>query len=41
MSEDERIGLSEPYLAGNASQYLEECLTTNFVSSVGPFVDRL
>ena len=40
MSEDERIGLSEPYLAGNASSYLEECLTTNFVSSVGPFVDR-
>jgi dTDP-4-amino-4,6-dideoxygalactose transaminase len=40
MSEDERIGLSEPYLAGNARAYLEECLTTNFVSSVGPFVDR-
>ncbi|HEY5452587.1 MAG TPA: DegT/DnrJ/EryC1/StrS family aminotransferase [Polyangia bacterium] len=40
MSEDDRIGLSEPYLAGNARAYLEECLTTNFVSSVGPFVDR-
>src|SRR5262245_51282241 len=40
MSEDDRIGLSEPYLAGNAGRYLEECLTTNFVSSVGPFVDR-
>jgi dTDP-4-amino-4,6-dideoxygalactose transaminase len=40
MSEDDRIGLSEPHLAGNVRAYLEECLTTNFVSSVGPFVDR-
>ena len=40
MSEDDRIGLSEPHLGGNARAYLEECLTTNFVSSVGPFVDR-
>ncbi len=35
-----RIGLSEPHLAGNEQRYLTECLTTNFVSSVGPFVDR-
>lgn len=40
MSERSRIALSEPYLVGNARAYLEECLTTNFVSSVGPFVDR-
>lgn len=37
---DERIPLSEPNLAGNTRQYLEECVRTNFVSSVGPFVDR-
>jgi dTDP-4-amino-4,6-dideoxygalactose transaminase len=37
---DARIPLSEPYLVGNASAYLDECLRTNFVSSVGPFVDR-
>ncbi len=36
----ERIPLSEPYLAGNARRYLEECIDTNFVSSVGPFVER-
>lgn len=36
----ERIPLSEPHLVGNASAYLEECVRTNFVSSVGPFVDR-
>jgi dTDP-4-amino-4,6-dideoxygalactose transaminase len=35
------IPLAEPYLAGNEAAYLEECLQTNYVSSVGPFVDRL
>jgi dTDP-4-amino-4,6-dideoxygalactose transaminase len=40
MSNGFRIALSEPHLAGNARTYLEECLKTNFVSSVGPFVDR-
>jgi aminotransferase in exopolysaccharide biosynthesis len=35
-----RIALSEPLLAGNERRYLDECITTNFVSSVGPFVDR-
>jgi dTDP-4-amino-4,6-dideoxygalactose transaminase len=37
---DERIPLAEPTIVGNASRYLEECLATNFVSSVGPFVGR-
>jgi dTDP-4-amino-4,6-dideoxygalactose transaminase len=40
MPETRRIPLSEPYLAGNVRTYLEECIATNFVSSVGPFVDR-
>src|SRR5262249_43724305 len=35
-----RIALSEPCLDGNTRAYLDECITTNFVSSVGPFVDR-
>ncbi|MFH1475245.1 MAG: DegT/DnrJ/EryC1/StrS family aminotransferase [Chloroflexota bacterium] len=35
-----RIPLAEPTLGGNAERYLRECLATNFVSSVGPFVDR-
>jgi dTDP-4-amino-4,6-dideoxygalactose transaminase len=35
-----RIPLCEPHLAGNALRYLEECVATNFVSSVGPFVER-
>lgn len=34
------IPLSVPYLAGNEAKYLQECVTTNWVSSVGPFVDR-
>jgi dTDP-4-amino-4,6-dideoxygalactose transaminase len=34
------IPLCVPVLRGNESRYLNECLTTNFVSSVGPFVDR-
>ena len=34
------IPLAIPNLAGRESQYLQECVSTNFVSSVGPFVDR-
>jgi len=37
---DGRIPLAEPSIGGNAAAYLQECLATNFVSSVGPFVDR-
>src|SRR5262249_21261702 len=40
MSDVIPIPLSEPFLAGNARSYLEECLTTNQVSSIGPFVER-
>ena len=34
------IPLAEPCLEGNGRAYVEECFATNFVSSVGPFVDR-
>jgi dTDP-4-amino-4,6-dideoxygalactose transaminase len=34
------IPLCVPVLNGNEKRYLDECLATNFVSSVGPFVDR-
>jgi len=34
------IPLSVPQLTGNLRQYLEECIETNYVSSVGPFVSR-
>jgi dTDP-4-amino-4,6-dideoxygalactose transaminase len=37
---DGRIPLCEPCIGGNASRYIQECLETNFVSSVGPFVNR-
>ena len=37
---ERRIPLAEPSIGGNAAAYLEECLATNFVSSVGPFVER-
>lgn len=39
-SSEGRIALAEPTIGGNAARYLEECLRTNFVSSVGPFVSR-
>ena len=32
--------LSVPIFAGNEKKYLEECIDTTFVSSVGKFVDR-
>jgi dTDP-4-amino-4,6-dideoxygalactose transaminase len=35
-----RVPLAEPTLGGNASRYLAECLASNYVSSVGPFVGR-
>lgn len=34
------IPLAIPNLVGNEAKYLKECVDTNFVSSVGPFVDR-
>lgn len=34
------IPLCVPEIRGNEWTYLKECLDTNFVSSVGPFVDR-
>ena len=37
---DDRIPLSIPSIGGNAAAYLQACLDTNFVSSVGPFVER-
>lgn len=41
MSTPERvIPNAVPHLAGNEWKYLKECLDTNWVSSVGPFVDR-
>ena len=36
----ERIPNAVPRLGGNEWKYLKECLDTNWVSSVGPFVDR-
>lgn len=34
------VPLSVPVFAGNEKKYLEECVDTTFVSSVGKFVDR-
>lgn len=34
------IPLAEPAIGGNARRYLGECLSTNYVSSIGPFVHR-
>jgi dTDP-4-amino-4,6-dideoxygalactose transaminase len=39
-SSEDRIPLSVPSIGGNAAAYLQECLDTNFVSSVGQFVER-
>jgi perosamine synthetase len=34
------VPLSVPEIGGNEWKYVKECLDTNWVSSVGPFVDR-
>lgn len=38
--QEKRIPLAVPCIGGRASEYLGQCLATNFVSSVGPFVSR-
>jgi len=37
---NERIPLHAPLFVGNESAYLQDCLSSTFVSSVGPYVDR-
>ena len=37
---DRQIPLSVPNLSGNERRYLDECVQSTFVSSVGPFVTR-
>lgn len=37
---EEFIPLHEPYFSGNEKAYLNECIDTTFVSSVGKFVDK-
>ena len=39
-AEGKRLALAEPNLSGNEAAYLQECIASGFVSSVGPFVDR-
>ncbi|OGV35335.1 MAG: hypothetical protein A2020_06340 [Lentisphaerae bacterium GWF2_45_14] len=34
------IPLSVPYLTGNEKKYVDECINTNWISSVGHFVDE-
>lgn len=34
------IPLAEPTLDGNEARYVQECIESGYVSSVGPFVDR-
>jgi dTDP-4-amino-4,6-dideoxygalactose transaminase len=38
--ENEFIPLHAPNFRGNEKKYLNECIDSTFVSSVGPFVDR-
>lgn len=37
---DEFIPLHQPFFGGNEKKYLEECIDSTFVSSVGPFVNK-
>jgi dTDP-4-amino-4,6-dideoxygalactose transaminase len=34
------LALAEPMIGGNAAAYVQECIETNYVSSLGPFVTR-
>src|SRR5687768_15491041 len=35
------ISVNEPLLSGNELKYLSECIETGWISSEGPFVERL
>jgi perosamine synthetase len=37
---EHKVALHEPRFEGNEAKYLQQCLESTFVSSVGPFVDR-
>lgn len=37
---DGRVFLHEPHFGGNEKKYLNECIDSTFVSSIGPFVER-
>ena len=37
---NEWIEISTPSLRGNELKYLSECISTNFVSTIGPFINR-
>lgn len=37
---EREVALHEPRFEGNEAKYLQQCLESTFVSSVGPFVDR-
>lgn len=39
-TDQEKIGLHEPYFAGNEWKYVKECLDTGWISSVGKYVDQ-
>ncbi len=39
-ADGQTVALHSPTFAGNEKKYLEECIDTTFVSSVGAFVDR-
>ena len=39
-SEREFLSLHEPVFRGNEKKYLEECIDSTYVSSVGPFVNK-
>ncbi len=39
-ADDHIIPLSEPDLGGNEARYLLDCISSGYVSSVGPYVDR-
>jgi aminotransferase in exopolysaccharide biosynthesis len=38
---EDKIALHQPFFGGNEKRYLNECIESTFVSSVGPFVDRV
>jgi perosamine synthetase len=40
VGDEERIGLHEPTLTGNAEAYVRDTVTSGWVSSVGAYVDR-
>ena len=40
IAKQEKVALHEPWFFGNEKNYLEDCIKSNYVSSIGSYVEK-